>query len=146
MRTDTPGKDLEMVPYGYEIVDGRAVVDKNKQKKIRRIYQNYINGMSLSKTAEAADIHIPHGMVAKLLSNQHYLGDSFYPQIIDRNTFEKAAEERRHRAEKLGRLNRKKPVIRKLVPMAFTLAKIEEFFDDPARQAEYLYSLLQEVK
>ena len=82
-------------------------------------------GTTIMEAARLADIHIPHGMVAKLLSNQHYLGDSFYPQILDRNTFEKAAEERRHRAEKLGRLNRKKPVIRKLVPMAFTLAKIE---------------------
>lgn len=144
MRTDTSGKDLKMVPYGYEIVNGRAAVDKNKQKKIQQLYQNYINGMSLSKAAEEAGIHIPHGMVAKLLSNRHYLGDSFYPQIIDRNTFEKAAEERRHRAEKLGRMNLKKPVEQKAVPTAFTLAKIEEYFEDPARQAEYLYSLIME--
>ena len=79
MRTDAPGKDLKMVPYGYDIANGRAVVDKSKQKKIRQLYQNYISGMSLSKAAEEADIHIPHGMVAKLLSNRHYLGDSFYP-------------------------------------------------------------------
>ena len=91
MRTDAPGKDLKMVPYGYEIVNGRAAVDKSKQKKIRQLYQNYISGMSLSKAAEEADIHILHGMVAKLLSNRHYPGDSFYPQIVDRNTFEKAA-------------------------------------------------------
>ena len=144
MRTDAPGKDLKMVPYGYEIVNGRAVVNKPAQKKIWRLYQNYIGGMSLSKAAEEADIHIPHGMVAKLLSNRHYLGDSFYPQIIDRNTFEKAAEERRHRAEKLGRMNLKKPMEQKAVPTAFTLAKIEEYFEDPARQAEYLYSLIME--
>lgn len=133
-----------MGPYGYEIVDGRAVVDKNKQKQIRQLYQNYINGMSLTKAAEEADIHIPHGMVARLLTNQHYLGDSFYPQIIDKNTFDKAVEERRCRAEKLGRLNLKKPVEQKAVPTAFTLGKIEEYFEEPARQAEYLYSLIQE--
>lgn len=133
-----------MVPYGYEIVSGRAVVDKSKQKKIRLLYQNYISGMSLSKAAEEADIHLPHGMVGKLLSNRHYLGDTFYPQIIDHSTFEKAAEERRHRAEKLGRMNLKKPVEQKAVPTAFTLAKIEEYYEDPARQAEYLYSLIME--
>ena len=88
--------------------------------------------------------HIPHGMVVKLLSNQHYLGDNFYPQLIDKSTFEKAAVARRHRAEKLGRTNLKKPTVQKTVPMAFTLAKIEEYYDDPARQAEYLYSLIQE--
>ena len=130
--------------YGYKIVDGRAVVDKPTQKKIQLLFRNYLAGMSLSKSAEEAGINIPHGMVAKLLSNQHYRGDSFYPQIIDKNTFEKVAVERRCRAEKLGRTNLKKPTVQKTVPMAFTLVKIEEYYDNPARQAEYLYSLIQE--
>lgn len=130
--------------YGYKIVDGRAEVDKPAQKKIQLLFQNYLAGMSLSKAANEAGIHILHGMVVKLLSNQHYIGDSFYPQIIDKSSFEKAAMERKHRAEKLGRINLKKPTIQKTVPTAFTLAKIEEYYDDPARQAEYLYSLIQE--
>ena len=100
--------------------------------------------MSLSKAAEEVGIYVPHGMVAKMLSNQHYLGDGFYPQLIDKSTFEKAAMERRCRAEKLGRTNLKKPTVSKTVPTAFTLSKIEEYHDDPARQAEYLYSLIQE--
>ena len=133
-----------MVLYGYKIVDGRAVVDKPAQEKIQLLFQNYLEGMSLSKAAEEAGIHIPHGMVAKLLTNRHYLGDAFYPQLIDNSTFEKAAVERKHRAEKLGRTNLKKPTVQKAVPTAFTLAKIEEYHDDPARQAEYLYSLIQE--
>lgn len=130
--------------YGYKIVDGKAVVDKPAQKKIQLLFQNYLAGMSLSKAAEEAGIYIPHGMVAKLLSNQHYLGDSFYPQLIDKSTFEKAAVERKHRAEKLGRTNLKKIIVEKKAPTNFTLSKIEEYYDDPARQAEYLYSLIQE--
>lgn len=130
--------------YGYKIVNSKAVVDKPAQKKVQQLFQNYLAGMSLSKAAEKAGIHIPHGMVGKLLSNQHYLGDSFYPQLIDKSTFEKVAVERRRRAEKLGRTKLKKPTVRKTVPTAFTLAKIEEYYDDPARQAEYLYSLIQE--
>lgn len=58
--------------YGYKIVDGRAVVDRAAQKKIQLLFQNYLAGMSLSKAAEEAGIDIPHGMVGKLLSNQHY--------------------------------------------------------------------------
>mgnify|MGYP007029437569 CR=1 FL=1 len=130
--------------YGYKIVNSKAVVDKPAQKKVQQLFQNYLAGMSLSKAAEKGGIHIPHGMVGKLLSNQHYLGDSFYPQLIDKSTFEKVAVERRRRAEKLGRTKLKKPTVRKTVPTAFTLAKIEEYYDDPARQAEYLYSLIQE--
>ena len=130
--------------YGYKIVDGRAVVDNTAQKKIQLLFQNYLAGMSLSKAASEAGIHVPHGMVAKMLSNQHYLGDAFYPQLIDKSVFEKAAMERKYRAEKLGRTNLKKPVAEKKAPTNFTLAKIEEYHDDPARQAEYLYSLIQE--
>ena len=133
-----------MVPYGYKIVGGRAVVDKPAQKKMQLFFQNYLAGMSLSKAAEEAGIHAPHGMVAKMLTNQHYLGDSFYPKIIDKSNFEKAAMERKYRAEKLGRTNLKKPVAEKKAPTMFTLAKIEEYHDDPVRQAEYLYSLIQE--
>ena len=130
--------------YGYKIVDGKAVVDEPAQRKIQQLFQNYLTGMSLSKAAEEAGIHIPHGMVAKMLSNQHYLGDSFYSQLIDKSTFEKAAVERKHRAEKLGRTNLKKTIVEKKAPTNFTLSKIEEYHDDPARQAEYLYSLIQE--
>lgn len=118
-----------MVPYGYKIVNGRAVVDKSARKKVQLFFQNYLAGMSLSKAAEEAEIHIPHGMVGKLLSNQHYLGDSFYPQLIDKSIFEKAAVERKCRAEKLGRTNLKKPTVQKMAPTAFTLAKIEEYYD-----------------
>ena len=133
-----------MVPYGYKIVDGRAVVDKPAQKKVQLLFQHYLAGMSLAKAADEAGIHAPHGVVGKLLSNRHYLGDSFYPQLIDKSTFEKAGMERKHRAEKLGRTNLKKPTVQKTVLTTFTLAKIEEYYDDPARQAEYLYSLIQE--
>ena len=133
-----------MVLYGYKIVDGRAMVDKPAQEKIQMLFQNYLAGMSLSKAAEEVGIHVPHGMVAKILSNQHYLGDSFYPQLIDKSVFEKAAMERKYRAEKLGRTNLKKPVEKKKAPINFTFSKIEEYHDAPARQAEYLYSLIQE--
>lgn len=115
--------------------------------------ERYVGDALLQKTftdeqfnrhRNTGEMDIPHGMVAKLLSNQHYLGDSFYPQIIDKSTFEKAAVERKCRAEKLGRTNLKKPTVQKTVPTAFTLAKIKEYYDEPARQAEYLYSLIQE--
>ena len=47
--------------YGYKIVDGRAVVDRAAHKKIQLLFRNYLAGMSLSKAAEKAGIHIPHG-------------------------------------------------------------------------------------
>ena len=49
--------------YGYKIVDGRAEVDKPAQKKIQLLFQNYLAGMSLSKAANEAGIHILHGIL-----------------------------------------------------------------------------------
>ena len=40
----------------------------------------------------------------RMLQNKHYLGDEFYPPIIDEETFEKARVEKQRRAEKLGRI------------------------------------------
>ena len=44
------------------------------------------------------------------MENRHYLGDDFYPAIIDQETYDKAAAIRFERAGKLGRLNRKRSV------------------------------------
>ena len=42
------------------------------------------------------------------MENRHYLGDDFYPAIIDQETYDKATAIRLERAGKLGRLNKKK--------------------------------------
>ena len=39
------------------------------------------------------------------METAHYLGDDFYPAIIDKATYQKAQEERIRRATKLGRNN-----------------------------------------
>ncbi|MBS6913895.1 MAG: integrase, partial [Clostridium sp.] len=73
---------------------------------------------------------------------KHYLGDDFYPAIIDEETYQKAQEELINRAAALGRLNRttkQKPI---KTPTLFTIRDIEKHFDNPAAQAEYLYSLI----
>lgn len=63
--------------------------------------------MALNKAAAEAGIETYHSTAKRLMENPHYLGDDFYPAIIDRETYDKAAEERLRRAGKLGRLDRK---------------------------------------
>ena len=77
------------------------------------------------------------------MENKHYLGDDFYPAIIDRESFDNAAAERIKRADRLGRLNRKKVVKSPVVPTHFHLAAAAQHYDDPRLQAEYLYSLIE---
>ena len=95
-------------PYGYSIENGCATIKEDEANKIRKLYEHYLSGMALAKAAAAAGIETYHGTAKRLMENRHYLGDDFYPAIIDQVTFDKAAAIRLERAGKLGRLNRKK--------------------------------------
>ncbi len=62
---------------------------------------------------------------------------------IFKETFDKAESEKQRRAEALGRLNRKKDKPAQTAPAHFHFEKPEKSYDDPALQAEYLYSLIE---
>ena len=131
-------------PFGYRIEGGKAVIDEVAAGQIKKLYENYLSGLSLENAAQEAGINTYHGTVKKLLSNRHYLGDAFYPAIIDEDTFTKAALEGDRRSEKLGRNNRvPAPKVRK-APTRFTfIESIAIQGVTPAQQAEYLYSLIE---
>ena len=99
--------------------------------------------MALAKAAAAAGIETYHGTAKRLMENRHYLGDDFYPAIIDQETFDEAAAIRLERAGKLGRLNRKKNSKPTTSPTSFRMAVAEQHYEDPRLQAEYLYSLIE---
>ena len=83
------------------------------------------------------------GIDKRLMETTHYLGDSFYPAIIDKDTYQKAQEERKSRATALGR-NNKKTQMRKLqIPTRFHMGEVTALYDNPVKQAEYLYSLIE---
>lgn len=83
------------------------------------------------------------GIDKRLMETTHYLGDSFYPAIIDKDTYQKAQEERKSRATALGR-NNKQTQMRKLqIPTRFHMGEVAALYDNPVKQAEYLYSLIE---
>jgi len=54
---------------------------------------------SLSVAAKTAGIDAYHGTAGRMLRNERYLGDDYYPAIIDEETYEKAEAERVKRAK-----------------------------------------------
>lgn len=130
-------------PYGYKIENGRAVIDAEAAGKLKKLYKNYLCGLSLKEAAAQAGIETYHGTAKRLLKTQHYIGDDFYPAIIDEATYNNAQAELTKRAETLGRLNcaPKEKVL--TAPTAFTLQDIKKHFDNPVKQAEYIYSLIE---
>jgi len=131
------------IPFGYRIENGIAVVDETSAAKLKMLYNNYLSGMALVKAAKEAGIDTYHGTVSKMLANCRYLGDSFYPPIIDAETFHAAQAERKKRAKSLGRDHfvSVPPIFE--VPTEFSIQPMTEHFSDPAQQAEYIYSLIE---
>ncbi len=131
------------IPFGYRIEDGKAVIDEESAAKLKILYANYLSGMALITAAKEARIDIYHGTVSKMLANRRYLGDSFYPQIIDAETFHAAQVERKKRAKSLGRDHfvSEPPILE--VPTEFRIHPALQHFDVPQEQAEYIYSLIE---
>lgn len=130
-------------PFGYKIENGSAMVDEAAAGQIRQIFQFYLEGDSLATAAKKAGIISFHGGISRMLKNKHYLGDEYYPAIIDRETFDRAEQERMRRAAALGRI--KEPAEQEgiLIPTVFHAKPVEQTFDDPFLQAEYAYSLIE---
>ena len=81
------------------------------------------------------------------IRDRHYLGDDFYPAIIDQASFDAVSAELNKRSTQLGRNDRYIAPSVKRPPTAFRLGDITENYENPVRQAEYLYSLIEsEVK
>jgi hypothetical protein len=131
-------------PYGYRIANGIAVVCEEQAAQIRKIYEGYLGGLSLRNAAKEAGITATHSSIKRLLQNPHYLGDDFYPAIIDKETFDAFEVERQRREEALGRDKREKKTVEAIpAPTSFWMAKPAQTFSDPYQQAEYLYSLIE---
>lgn len=126
--------------YGYKIINGKAVIDEQEAGIIISIFNGYVSGLSMKAAAENADVSMQHSAVKRILMQDTYIGTDYYPAIISRETFAKATGRRLHRANQHGCEKRyTTPPIHK----EFELTAAETHFDDPAEQAEYIYSLIE---
>lgn len=101
--------------------------------------------MSYERAAEKAELHINHAVARRMLQNTHYLGDDFYPALIDKATFNEAEAERIKRAERLGRIYdyNQKESNSLTIPHRFSLELPRKKFKDPYKQAEYVYNRIE---
>ena len=132
------------LPYGYRIENGATVINEKEAEQIRGMYKGYLDGLSLVGAAKAVGLELRHSSAKRLLWNVHYLGDDFYPVIIDQETFDAFEAERKRREEALGRDKKeKKTVDARPAPTAFRLGSPTQTFANPYRQAQYIYSLIE---
>ena len=134
-------------PFGYRIENGKTVINEAAASQVRGLYKNYLSGLSLTNAAKGAGLDLLHAGAKRMMQNRHYLGYDFYPAIIDPASFDAVSAELTKRSTKLGRNDRYIAPIIKMPPATFRLGDITENYENPVRQAEYLYSLIEsEVK
>ena len=126
-------------PFGYRIENGVAVVCEEEASQIRKLYEGYLNGLSLVATAVEVGLTLKHTSVTCIMQNPHLLGDDFYPAIINQETYDAFEAERKRREKALGRDKRaKKPTEARRAPTSFRMSKALSVNDDPYKQAEYI--------
>jgi hypothetical protein len=130
-------------PYGYIIKNGIAVIDDRSANQVKELFHAYLTGLSLADAAKRAGIKRCHSSIAKMLTCKRYLGDAFYPPIIDEDTFKQAEAEKIKRARMLGRIREQVEPKNSLVRMRFSAPSPETLYEDPFTQAEYAYSLIE---
>lgn len=134
---------MSHIPYGYRIENGKAVIDEEKADQVRRLYEGYLTGLTYLAAGEAAGLRLYHSGAKKMMQNKYYLGDNFYPAIIQKEIFDAAESERINRQKKLGRVFDDRPPKVRKAAIGFTMPKVQIKYDDPFTQAEYVYSLIE---
>lgn len=134
---------MSHIPYGYKIKNGVAIIDEAKATNIRKLYEHYLSGLALTVAAKKAGIETYHCTVGKMLRNTHYLGDEYYPAIIDRVTFDAAELERQKRAKKLGRIRKPIKHEKQTISTTFHIGTVKSQYSNPFQQAEYVYSQIE---
>lgn len=135
---------MEHTPYGYDIIGGRVAINEGQAANIRQICENYLSGMSFKNAAAAVGLTMSHCGVKRLMLNKRYVGDSFYPPILTKETVRKVEAERIRREKALGRDRGKgKGVPEGTIFTKFSAPKITLKYDDPVRQAEYAYTQIR---
>ena len=131
------------IPHGYRIEGGKAVIDEMAAGQVKELFEGYNSGLALTVAAEQAGLKLYHASAKRMLQNERYVGDDYYPAIVDSDIFNKANNEIRRRALALGRIKEYKEPLPPTPQTQFKMGRQTKAFDDPFAQAEYMYSLIE---
>lgn len=101
------------MPFGYKIIYGNVTIESEKADLIRKMFDDFIAGVSLKQMAkDLIGMKVPnangksswnHGSIGKILSNCKYIGNDFYPAIVEEELFNTAKMLREEKNIQLGR-------------------------------------------
>lgn len=87
---------IRNIPYGYQYKNGSIAIQETETETVKRIFTEYLNGLSLLKIAEQLNNeHIEYmpsvcgwnkSRIKRIIEDERYLGTNGYPPIIDEDT------------------------------------------------------------
>lgn len=87
---------IRNIPYGYQFKNGSIAIQEKETETVKRIFTEYLNGLSLLKIAEQLNneqIEYMSGVcgwnksrIKRIIEDERYLGTNGYPPIIDEDT------------------------------------------------------------
>lgn len=91
-------------PMGYKVINGKIEIYEEHRKLVEQIFRDYDSGNSALRIAtnlkemgiknDHDRVSWTHGTIGKILENHNYLGTADYPQIIDRDLFDRVQKRR----------------------------------------------------
>lgn len=90
-------------PFGYKISLGETAINQLEAETVGWMFRQYAEGVSYNKLVEAlAERGVPYeeykswnkNMVARILSDERYIGKGGYPSIVDAEQFYRTAKNR----------------------------------------------------
>ena len=94
-------------PFGYEMELGKVIDNPGEQTWVRYLYREYNAGVTirvLKDKMQASGVHYEEGkewninMIARILSDERYIGANGYPAILDTDAFMSVVEKRKKKA------------------------------------------------
>ena len=92
---------------------------------VRDFFEFYISGLALMAAAKKAGQNLYHGSVGRILRNEKYPGDGYYPAFISREIFDRAEEIRMRRAKALGRVKELEAKPAAVIPVRFKMEPVK---------------------
>ena len=92
------------VPFGYDIVDGAAVINEADAGRLRLFFRVFMSGESMAEAARQAGLQCSATTYPHLFKRKEYRGTDYYPAIIT-GDYQRGliAEWERRRGEKRGK-------------------------------------------
>ena len=134
------------LPYGYRIEDGLCVINNEESKILNKLFISYLEIGTLMGASKKSGLNAnSHTSVKRILKNERYLGDSYYPKIIEKELFEKVNDKLKEKEN--SRKGAPSDVKTYQDIISFKIKKEEKKISDPFELAAYRYSLIEcEVK